>query len=603
MANFEPGKHMLMNKLKLSRILMTSTILLIAAFQVYWLTRLYREEDKGLRKSVDVAFKESMYQLKVERLRKDTSLFRHVNGNDVFLGDLASSIKLSFTATVTPDSIDNKPKGPQRLPVKITTQLKRNDTLKASRIFPSVRQMPDTAGLKGTRITRYVFSSSDSTGAMRQLPPEVLQHIDPSKIKSIIIRKGDSLPPPKTAFKGKTFQQISTQNGNAFIAVSNDGKDTIVKLGKNNRPRKEMSQMDGVIRDIFVSSRGLNDSIPVKSIDSAYTAALAKQKIHLRFHVVKDTTGKETDNEDSLIYASNPIQTTHVPVGFVKRVNYQAVFGNPSWFILQRISPQIILSFIIVALTLVSFVFIYRNLLAQQRLAAMKNEFISNITHELKTPIATVNVAIEALRNFGASQSPERTKEYLDISASELQRLSLLVDKVLKLSMFENKAIELRKEIFDMRELLHEVLATMKLQFDKRHAKVHVTAEGESFLLYADKLHITSVMYNLLDNALKYSKEQPEISISLTRKNDHVHLTVADNGIGIPAEYTDKVFDKFFRVPTGNVHNTKGYGLGLSYVAHVVDKHDGRISVQSEVNKGSIFIVTLNHCRQQDTLA
>ena len=592
-----------MNKLKLSRILMISTIVLIAAFQVYWLTRLYKEEEKGLRKSVDVAFKESMYQLKVERLRKDTALFKHINGgDDIFLGDLASSIKVSFTSTLSNDTITTKKKGKSRQQVTLTAKANIRDTTTHSTRIIQPLQLPDTSKLKGAKITRYVFSSKDSNGTMRQLPPEVLQHIDPSKIKSIIIRKGDSLTPEKTAFKEKTFQQFSTKTSNSFIAVSNDGKDTIVKIGKKNKPPKELEKMDGVIKDIFISSRGLNDSIPLKSIDSAYTLALAKQKIHLPFSIVKDTTGKENNNEDSLIYTTPLIQTTHVPVGFVKRVNYQAVFGNPSWFILQRISPQIVLSLVIVALTLVSFIFIYRNLLAQQRLAAMKNEFISNITHELKTPIATVNVAIEALRNFGASQSPERTKEYLDISASELQRLSLLVDKVLKLSMFENKAIELRKEIFDMRELLQEVLATMKLQFDKRNAQVYVAAEGESFLLYADKLHITSVIYNLLDNALKYSKEQPEIRINLIRKNDHVELTVSDNGIGIPAEYTDKVFDKFFRVPTGNVHNTKGYGLGLSYVAHVVNKHDGHISVQSEIDKGSIFIVTLNHCRQQDML-
>ena len=223
----------------------------------------------------------------------------------------------------------------------------------------------------------------------------------------------------------------------------------------------------------------------------------------------------------------------------------------------------------------------------------MKNEFISNITHELKTPIATVNVAIEALRNFNAIQSPEKTKEYLDISASELQRLSLLVDKVLRLSMFENKEIELKKEKFDLFQLTEEIIATMKLQFDKVNATISLAKEGERFVIDADKLHITSMIYNLLDNALKYSKERPEIAVKIISHAGYVELCVSDKGIGIAPEYKQKVFEKFFRVPGNAHHNTKGYGLGLSYVSHIAKRHLGFVEVESEVGKGSTFSVKL----------
>lgn len=223
----------------------------------------------------------------------------------------------------------------------------------------------------------------------------------------------------------------------------------------------------------------------------------------------------------------------------------------------------------------------------------MKNEFISNITHELKTPIATVHVAIEAMRNFNALQHPERTKEYLDISASELQRLSLLVDKVLRLSMFENKEIELRKEPVDLHLLAAEIIAGMKLQFDKVQAAVQLTKEGNNFSVSADKVHISSVLYNLLDNALKYRNGTPYITVHLAEDATGVTITVSDNGIGIPAAYQEKVFDKFFRVPSFDHHNIKGYGLGLSYVHHIVEKHKGSISVTSTEGKGSSFIVKL----------
>jgi two-component system phosphate regulon sensor histidine kinase PhoR len=222
----------------------------------------------------------------------------------------------------------------------------------------------------------------------------------------------------------------------------------------------------------------------------------------------------------------------------------------------------------------------------------MKTDLISNITHELKTPIATVGVAIEALKNFNAIQDTRRTNEYLDISQQELQRLSLLVDKVLKLSMFEKKEIELQKQHFDMGQLAEEVLASLRLQVEKLQAKIQISKEGP-LEFWGDRLHWQSVIFNLLDNALKYSQSQPEISIAITGTEEQLMLEVADNGIGIPEGYQNKVFEKFFRVPAGDTHNAKGHGLGLSYVAQVVRQHGGDIKLESQEGSGSTFTITL----------
>ncbi len=239
-----------------------------------------------------------------------------------------------------------------------------------------------------------------------------------------------------------------------------------------------------------------------------------------------------------------------------------------------------------------SFWLLYSNVLKQSRLAAIKNEFISNITHELKTPIATVSVAIEALRSFNATMDATKTKEYLDISALELQRLSMLVDKVLKLSMFENKEIELKYETLNMKALVDEVTTSMKLQFEKHKAEVKVESIGDT-TLQGDRLHLVSVIFNLVDNALKYSTHLPKLDILIKGSDTAITLEVADKGIGIPAEYKQKIFEKFFRVPTGNVHNAKGYGLGLSYAAHVIEKHKGTINVETLQEAGSKFMITL----------
>ena len=323
----------------------------------------------------------------------------------------------------------------------------------------------------------------------------------------------------------------------------------------------------------------LQDSVRIHEIEASYNKVMGEQKINIPFTVLRlDSTMEE--------------HSTDVSVGLAHPVVYRLKSGNNVPYLLKRMSSPILFSLFLSALTILSFVLLFRNLKKQQRLAELKNDFISNITHELKTPIATVGVAIEALKNFNAIQNPERTKEYLDISSNELQRLNLLVDKVLKLSMFEKKEIELNFETINLKGLVDEVLASMRLLLDKKKAVVSLNHSGD-LTLSGDRLHLLSVIYNLADNAIKYSNDGAVIKISLQEKENNVLLSIADNGIGIPDEYKSKVFEKFFRVPAGNIHNTKGYGLGLSYVAGVVTKHHGTIEVQNNEGGGTVFNITL----------
>jgi len=348
-----------------------------------------------------------------------------------------------------------------------------------------------------------------------------------------------------------------------------------IKLKTNFGGRK-----DRLIQFLF-DVDSAQDSIRVKELTAAYARRLDEQNLDVPFSVSRVPT-KDSDE---------PV-FNEVTMGFRNPITYRLDLGNTTSFVLRRISTPILFSIFLVGFTVLSFSLLYRNLLHQRRLGDIKNEFISNITHELKTPIATVSVAIEALRSFGAGMDPVRSKEYLDISANELQRLSLLVDKVLKLSMFEKKEIDLKYEPLDMKALVDEVTSSMRLQFEKHHATVEVSSEGNT-TLEGDRLHLVSVIFNLLDNALKYSKDQPQIRLHMQGTDRSVVLSVADKGIGIPAEYQERIFEKFFRVPTGNLHNAKGYGLGLSYVSHVVQRHKGTIRLESDPAAGSRFIITL----------
>ncbi len=249
-------------------------------------------------------------------------------------------------------------------------------------------------------------------------------------------------------------------------------------------------------------------------------------------------------------------------------------------------------SIFLTLLTSISFVVMYRSLKAQQRLMELKNDFISNVTHELKTPVSTVSVALEALKNFHGLDNPERTKEYLEIAQNELARLTLMTDKILKAAVFENNGVIIHKEPVDLKEITQQILDSMKLLFDKRNAQVSFQTEGSNFVINSESTHLTNILYNLLDNALKYTPEQPQINIALKETPEHLILSIQDNGLGISSAYKKKIFEKFFRVPTGDVHNTKGYGLGLSYVASVMKAHGGTVEVESESGKGSNFIVT-----------
>lgn len=489
-----------MNKLRTARLLMTATILLIIAFQVYWMRKLYREETTNFKKTTDIVFRDAMYRLQAQRLAGDSIELRGVMDDNLFMADFISSVEKVK---------EGKDSGRQKMVISMNTHTEK------------VNVNEDNTGkkMKGDTV---IYISSDS--------------------------KKNALPPPQ-------------------------------------------------IVDLLADKKNINDSIPVMLVDSMYRTLLAKEGISVGFRIMKTTPVMvDSPTRHFNIRMDEPVSafsTKRVPVGLMSPTFYRAEFNDPAWYAIKKMSMQLLLSFLLVMLTTVSFVFIYRSLLAQRKLTAIKNEFIGNITHELKTPIATVSVAIEAMKNFNALQNPERTKEYLGIAGQELNRLSLLVDKVLRLSMFEKQQVELKYEWFDIKDLVKEVMDSMQLQFEKFGAGVTLQLQGNDFMLMADRMHITSVIYNLLDNALKYSSLQPIIDVLIAATENEMTLQVKDNGIGIPASFRDKIFDKFFRVPHGDKHNVKGYGLGLSYVAHIIAEHKGSIILDSEEGKGTTFTIKL----------
>ena len=262
-------------------------------------------------------------------------------------------------------------------------------------------------------------------------------------------------------------------------------------------------------------------------------------------------------------------------------------------YILRSISPQIIFAIILLLITALSFRMAFTNLNNQRKLMIIKNDFISNITHELKTPVSTVKVALEALLEYNLREDPKRTKEYLEMAHIEMDRLDQLVNQVLNNSSLENGNDFIFINKIDLVSLVNGVLISMQSNLNKQEAIINLVTKEDEIFVDADKLHLHGVIVNLLDNSLKYNDRKPEITVELGQNKRETQITVSDNGIGIPNEYVDKVFDKFFRVPKGDEHNIKGYGLGLNYAALVMEHHKGKISVSRNELGGCVFTVRL----------
>lgn len=232
-------------------------------------------------------------------------------------------------------------------------------------------------------------------------------------------------------------------------------------------------------------------------------------------------------------------------------------------------------------------------IIRQKRLSEMKTDFINNMTHELKTPISTISLSSEVLMDDQIIQQPDRLRQYAGIIHTENNRLKTQVEKVLQLAALDNQHIELKREPIDFHEIIKKAVGSFELSVNESGGELNCHLNAVRTVVSGDVVHLTNVLYNLLDNALKYSLDAPRITVTTGNDDKWLILRVTDNGQGIPKEALDHIFDKFYRVPTGNVHDVKGFGLGLYYVKKMIKEHHGKISVSSAPGKGSTFTIKI----------
>jgi len=269
------------------------------------------------------------------------------------------------------------------------------------------------------------------------------------------------------------------------------------------------------------------------------------------------------------------------------------VIPNVRLYLLNSLRWIILGALLFILVVLAAFFITIRSLLNQRKVNEIKNDFINNMTHELKTPLATISLAVDALKTEKVQSDPTSVAYFSNIIKEENVRMNKHVEIILETGQLENKDLELTKQPVNVHDLIQAVVDSYKLQLEEKPSNIHMQLDATAPEIIADEEHLLHVLSNLLDNAIKYSKETIDILVSTINVNNKIIITIEDNGIGMTSETTKHIFEKFYRAHSGNIHNVKGFGLGMSYVKRIVALHKGQIRVQSELDHGTTIVIIL----------
>lgn len=347
------------------------------------------------------------------------------------------------------------------------------------------------------------------------------------------------------------------------------------------------------------SEKPLAERIDFPSLDSDLRTELRSNGININYHFYVTTSdGREVYRCPE--YSSEGDRYTYRQVLYPNDPSAQKGilyihFPDMQSFLFSSVKfmiPAIIFTLML----LIVFIFTIWSIFRQKRLTEIKNDFINNMTHEFKTPISTISLAAQMLRDPSMSKSETMFKHISGVIVDETKRLRFQVEKVLQMSMFDRKATTFKRKEVDANVLMQDTVNTFRLKVEASGGKIDAHLDAEDAIVFVDEMHFTNVIFNLMDNAVKYKAEDRELNLTVTTHNesdDKLIITIADNGIGIKREDLKKIFEKFYRVHTGNRHDVKGFGLGLAYVHNVVKALGGSIHAESEYGKGTKFIITL----------
>lgn len=563
------------SQMKLIIILMSISSLGLVGFQYYWIRNALRINEER--------FEQAVYQslaATVSQIEKDET-------SNVFLSYLVQDTLLqqSLVNQIEPIvvQIRQRPIAGRKRPSVIDTLLKEP----IPQISQSFRRLIESRGIDKsivedldnffTTLTPEIASSMFTPDEMEILLQErerQLKYLDQSE-KVYRSRYGFA-PNPDFVEEYKIPMDFLDK-----IRIANQ------KIALMNRAWEELiGEKDILSRmDTGIVIRILKNNLKEKGILQPFELGIINQNGKLL---------PMTSSVDSFSLVNSKMQARLFPSDIIPQENYLFInFPNKSAYVFRQIWLPVLSSLLFIGVVIFCFIYAIRVIIRQKNLSEIKNDFINNMTHEFKTPIATVSLAVEALQDPELLNQESFRKRYLSIIKEENKRLGGQVEKVLQAATLEKKEFSLKMEYVDLAELLENAKSQFELQVGNRGGKITLENRMTDPNLLSDPFHLAHILNNLLDNANKYSKESPKIYIKAWDQNGFVFVSIQDNGIGMSKEATKKIFDKFYRVPTGNVHDVKGFGLGLSYVKTILEAHKGEISVNSEPGKGSIFTIKL----------
>ena len=366
-------------------------------------------------------------------------------------------------------------------------------------------------------------------------------------------------------------------------------KDPAEKTGSSNKVKLNIYPTGGKPLKIVIRPKEQDSNKPyvpaalrsIKYYDSLLMAALNSRRLSILFH-----TEKVTANDRSTAWATDPFI-----IDFYDPVVYRLVYKVPASLLVIRLLPYTCIVLFLLLLLCGAFLLFYKSYRLQLQMAQFKESLFSNVTHELKTPLSSLQLIIHSFSTDSAGLSAKQ-QEYIDFAGRELQRMNLLTEKILSFGKLDRQQFALNKEVIDLSILVEDAIQVMEIAARDRNAQI-VFIPATGMKTKGDRILMLNMLVSIIDNALKYSTGKPHICISLRQEEQLLQIKITDNGIGIAPQYTTRIFDPFFRVPTGSEHNIKGHGLGLSFVQQVVKLHSGKILLESLPGKGSTFIILI----------
>ena len=392
----------------------------------------------------------------------------------------------------------------------------------------------------------------------------------------------------------KTTQTLKDENGK--IIKESFEKQTSGTVQDFFNDKSKASIINNLISDLSnIKSQSIVDRVNPHQLNNILKEELQNNGITTRFNLGifsgNKLVLKEKGVKEELFFNSPYVSRLFPNDFFYNQDRFSLIFPKEKGFLLKSISGVISLSSIFILTIVITFWITFATVVRQKKVAVIKNDFINNMTHELKTPISTISLACEVLNDNDIPKTGERISHYVNVINDENKRLGTLVQNVLQSAVLDKGDFKRKLVDLNLHDIIYNVVDRAKVRLDKRKGIINLNLSTQSLTVSADRIHITNVISNLIDNAIKYSPEQPNIEITSENIESGVLVSVKDEGIGIKKDNLVKIFDKLYRVPTGNIHDVKGFGLGLSYVKAVVEKHQGSVKVKSNFGKGSMFSI------------